>query len=454
MPALATALLAIATGATAGQEVVAFRGVKVVGMTGSGVSPDRTVVVEDGLIRVVGSQGEVSVPDGARVIDGQGRYLAPGLIDFHVHLRSTSELRSYLRWGVTSIVQLSGGLSGAPDVLGYREAVASGELVGPTVYASGPILDGDPPINPGVSVAITDSREARSAVRKQAARGYDLIKVYNRLPTDPLYEVVEEAHRLRMPVVGHIPRAGDRSMALQHALDAGIDVIAHGEEFFFTYFHQGVDSVLDLGEIPWRDGDEIDRVTRRVLESGSAVIPNLSFVAATRTQLDSLETLWRDPEFEHLEPEVRDLWRTGNFAQRDDAERFSRRETAKEEFLDRLTLSFSRAGVPLLLGTDASYVGLFPGASAHLELLELVDAGLPPARALAAGTVTPGTLLHEWDLSPVPVGVIAPGARADLILVDRNPLLSSGLPFDPDGVMARGRWYGRDRLDALRDTRR
>lgn len=451
---LLAALVVMVIGSLEAQDVLVFEDVNVVPMNGLGVRPNQTVIIRDGLIEEIGPTDRTPVPPNATVVQATGRYLAPGLIDFHVHLRSTSEFLSYLRHGVTSIVQLSGGLSGAPDILDYRRELEAGGLVGPTLYTSGPILDGTPPLNPGVSTAISDSSDARSVVRAHARRGYDLIKVYNRLPRNLLAEVVDEAHRLGLPVVGHIPRAEDRSHALQAALDAGMDVIAHGEEFFFTYFYEGVDSLLDLGEIPWRQNTEIDRVTRWVLEAGVAVIPNLSFVAATRTQLDSIEVLWEHPEFRYLEPEVRRFWRDENFTTRPDVDRFSRREKAKEQFLDELTFSLHRAGVPLLLGTDASFVGLFPGASAHLELRQLVEAGLSPAQALATATSIPGAFLREHDMIGVPVGTVSVGARADLVLLADNPLLDTGAVADPIGVVARGAWHERAVLDALRQQNR
>lgn len=434
----------------AAQDALAFINVDVVSMTEQGILRDRTVILRDGLIDEIGPAASLDPPAGAEIIDGDGRYLAPGLIDFHVHLRATSELVSYLRHGVTTIVQLSGGLTGAPDVLEYRRALADGELIGPTLHASGAILDGDPPINPGVSTVVTTPDEGRAAVRRQAAQGYDLVKVYNRLPDEVLAPVVEEAHRLGLPVAGHIPRAEDRGEALQNALSAGLDVIAHAEEIFFTYFYAGIDSMLDLGEVPWRSEEDVERVATWIADAGTYVIPNLSFVAATRTQLDSIDVLWSDPELAYLEPAVREFWREDNFAERDDVERFDRRERAKEEFLDRLVVALENAGVPLMLGTDASFVGLFPGASAHLELRELVEAGLTPEEAFAAGTSGPGRFLLTHGMSSVPVGVIEPGGRADLILLEDDPLEDVGAAQDPIGVVARGRWLSRQELDSIR----
>jgi hypothetical protein len=429
----------------------ALRGVTVVSVRDARLTSNQVVVIRDGVIEAIGSADSLSIPPDARVLELPGKYVTPGLIDFHAHLRSPTELASYLRYGVTTIVQLSGALNGAPDILDYRRELRAGRMIGPTLFSSGPILDGDPPINAGVSTAIRAPDDAVAAVRAQVDAGYDLIKVYNRLPEAALRPLIDEAHRLGKVVVGHIPRPGDRAIALRTALAAGLDVIAHGEEFFFTHFHAGVDSILDRGGIPWRDPRDVEQVTRWVLQAGTAIMPNLSFVAATRTQLDSIDALWRDPEFALLTPEVRAYWRDRHFGRVvADVDRFGRRESAKEAFLLQLTLAFSKAGVPLLLGTDASAVGLFPGASAHLELDQLVRAGLTPAAAIAAGTATPGELLFSRGIAPLRLGAVEAGARADLLVLDANPLADVRAMSRIHAVVSGGRWFSVDELDRLR----
>ncbi|HEX9563698.1 MAG TPA: amidohydrolase family protein [Gemmatimonadaceae bacterium] len=434
---------------------VVLRRVTVVSVHDGTMRPNQDLLIREGIIEAIGTTGTLALPARVRIHDLPGKFVTPGLIDFHVHLRDTTELLSYLRHGVTTIIQLSGGLRGAPGTLGYRSDLLAGRRIGPTLYTTGPILDGDPPINPSVSTAIASAADAAATVRRQAATCYDLVKVYNRLPAAALGAAVDEAHRLGKVVVGHVPRTGDRATALPAALDARLDVIVHGEEFFFTHFHAGVDELLDQGVIPWRDTSGVGLVAQRVRDAGTAVIPNLSFVAATRTQLDSIDRLWSDPEFEYLAPAVRDEWRERNFRRVAGVDRFSRRERAKEALLDRLTLALSRAGVPLFLGTDASAVGLFPGASAHLELEQLVEAGLTPAAAIAAGTVTPGAFLCRRGIAPLPLGIVEQGARADLLVLDANPLSDVTAMKRIEAVVSRGRYFAATELDRLRmDARR
>lgn len=431
--------------------VTVFLDVRVVPMDRARVLEHQTVLVRNGLITELGPSGTIEVPPEARLIDGRGRYLLPGLTDFHVHLRSTDELRSYLTYGVTTVVHMSGAMPGAPDLLRYREELARGERLGPTLFTTGPILDGDPPIFPGVSVVVTTPRAARQAVAEQKRAGYDFIKVYNNLTPEVLAAVAEAAEAQGMAVVGHVPRKAGRARALQQALGAGQDLIAHGEEYFFTYFYRDVDRLLDQGRVPYPDETRIPEAVRLTREAGAAVTPNLAFVAMTRKQLDSLEAVLADPETRYLHPEVLEMWRAQNPTRRADLERFDRREQAKYAFLKRLTKALHEAGVPLLVGTDASAAGVFPGRSAHLELQELVAAGLTPYEALAAATRNPGTFVDEHVPSAEPFGTIAPGQQANLVLVQENPLEDIHQTRSIHGVMILGRWLTRAELEQLRE---
>ena len=442
------------TGATAemrgrADSTLAITDVTAIPMEGQPL-PGATVVIRGDRILAFGPAADVPVPVGARRIDGSGRFLLPGLVDAHVHLRSRRELLSYLRHGVTTVFQLAGTPSGAPDILETRRRIAAGELVGPTIYATGPMIDGDPPNFAAVSVVVTSPDSAARVVERQNRAGFDFLKIYNGVSPEVAVEVIAEGHRRGMPTFGHIPRNPDRATALQKALGAGLDVIAHAEEMFFTYYHAGVEDMLDAGRVPVRDTARVDEAARLIRDAGAFVIPNLSFVAATRMQLDDLGRVLGDPETRFLHPDTRQMWEGQNPTRRPDLERFELRERAKHDFLRHLTKALAEHGVPLLAGTDASAPGLFPGRSLHLELRELVDAGLSAEAALAAATRTPGAFVARHLPDGPPFGVIAPGARADLVLLRENPLEDIARIGTVEGVVAGGRWYSVSEIDALR----
>lgn len=429
----------------------AFTNVNLVPMDSAHVLKDQTVLIKDGVISEFGPSARITIPDGIQVIDGEGNYLMPGLTDFHIHLRSTDELISYLAYGVTTVVHMSGATSGAPDLLTYKKKLANGEMIGPQLFTTGPILDGDPPIFGGVSIGISSPEEARRIVREQKQKGYDFIKVYNNLTPELLKAITDESKDQGMAVIGHIPRKGGRDKALQRALNAGMDMIAHGEEYFFTYFYNEVDSLLNQGKIPYPDEKEIPYLIKLTKEAGIAVTPNLSFVAMTRKQLDSLEVVLSDPETSYLSPEVLEMWEEQNPTKRSDLERFNTREIAKYDFLKKLTKALEDGGVPLLLGTDASAPGLFPGKSAHLELHELVKTGLTPFEALITGTNNAGKFMNENATETKRFGVIKAGYQADLILVKGNPLENISNVSKIMGVMEGGEWFSSEELTQMRE---
>lgn len=327
-------------------------------------------------------------------------------------------------------------------------------MVGPQIFTTGPILDGDPPIFGGVSIAISSTAEARRIVREQKQQGYDFIKVYNNLSADLLKAITDEAGAQDISVIGHIPRKGGRDKALQRALDAGMDMIVHGEEYFFTFFYNEVDSLLNNGKIPYPDEKKIPYVVKLTKDADVAVTPNLSFVAMTRKQLDSLDAVLADPETRYLSPQVLEMWKEQNPTNRSHLERFDKREVAKYEFLKKLTKALNDGGVPLLLGTDASAPGLFPGKSAHIELHELVKADLTPYEALSTGTSNAGRFMNKHVNIDIPFGIIKVGYQADLILAKGNPLEDISNISNLQGVMEGGEWFSSETLNGFRENNR
>lgn len=432
------------------QRPLAFVHVNVIPMTYDGVMKDQTVIVEGERITRIGATSSVRLPRHVLQIDGRGKYLMPGLVDFHVHLRDTSELLSYLAHGVTTVVQMSGPTGNVSDVLALRRRITSGEVLGPNVYTTGRILDGNPAIFPGVSTVVSTPEEAKRVVEDQYRAGVDFIKIYNNLTSDVLRAIVEAAHERGLAVIGHVPRRDGRPQALQIALSAGQDMIAHGEEFFFTYFYGDADSLLGRDLLPQPERSKISSVIRLARESGAAVTPNLSFVAMTRRQLDNLNAVLSDSEVRYLHPTVIAMWREQNPTHRPDLARFSLRERAKYAFLKDFIPALQAGGVVLLLGTDSSVSGMFPGKSAQLELQELVAAGLTPFQALTTGTRNAGQFIKEHVHGTELFGTLSLGQRADLLLLDGNPLIEIDNISRIVGVTVRGRWLSKGNLERMR----
>jgi imidazolonepropionase-like amidohydrolase len=424
--------------------IAAFIGVNVIPMDRERILRERTVIVKDGIITSVGPSRSATIPDDALKIDGRGQYLIPGLTDAHVHIRDKGELVSYLAYGVTTVFQMRG----SPEILKLRQEIADGKTLGPTIFTTGPLVDGNPPIYGGSNtVVVTTPEEAKRTVADQKRAGYDFIKVYNRLDPDSYEAIIIAAILNDIAVVGHIPR----KVGAESAIKNGQAMIAHGEEFFFTYFGGPTDKLNQAENRTKPDESKIPALAQMVARDGVAVTPNLSFIASTRMQLENIDSVLTDPETRYLHPDVLEMWKSNNPTKRRDLEQFTEREKIKYPLVQALTEAFSSAGVLLLLGTDASAPGLFPGKSAHLELRELVAAGLTPYEALAAGTRNAGLFIVKRLARSKRFGMIEVGQRADMILLRDNPLKNIDAISKISGVMVRGRWLTAAELQKMRD---
>jgi hypothetical protein len=175
-------------------QVAAFVDVNVVPMDEERVLPSQTVVVRDGRIAQIGPASSTAVPEGALSIDGRGKYLMPGLVDMHIHVLEANvqeELFLYLANGVTTVRHLRG----RPEFLKLRQQIASGQMLGPTLYTCGPIVFGD-----------KKPDAARRIVDEQAKAGYDCIKIYDDWSKDGYEALIAAANAARVAAVGHLAR--------------------------------------------------------------------------------------------------------------------------------------------------------------------------------------------------------------------------------------------------------
>jgi imidazolonepropionase-like amidohydrolase len=432
----AWALAAALPAAAPAQESVAFVDVTVVPMTSEGELPHHTVVVSDGRIAAVGPADEVEVPAGAIRIEGRGKWLVPGLVDMHVHLFSRSDLDLYLANGVTTIRNL-GGYAAADSILDIRRAVEAGELRGPTIVTSGNWLDGDPPYR-DINTIVRTPEEARREVERQDEAGYDFVKVYEGLTPEVYAAIVEAADARGMPVTGHVPSR----VGIEGVLASGQSGIEHAAAILLPA----------LGFRPTEDASRA--LARRVAEAGVAVTPTLWMLELAFRQRSGpagIAEVVARPEMRYLPPHRFATWRDDNmFAA------FPRLAAVEGqvrlEMVRRFVGHLHDAGARILAGTDADVAGSVPGFAIHEELRRLVEAGLTPREALRAATAAPAEYLAEVLPDLEPFGTIEVGRRADLILLDADPLEDVAHLERRAGVMARGTWFPASELRAMLDA--
>jgi hypothetical protein len=559
------------------QNTTALVNVQIVSVRTGEILRNHAVLSQDGIIKAVAPARSFRAPEGARVIDGRGRYLVSGLIDAHVHIEEYLDARPnfgdgpiFLRSGITSIFNLRG----FPEHLQMREQIQRGELIAPMLYTSGEFMN---------EPRVTTPAQAAAEVRAQAAAGYDLIKFREVVDHDvgvltttgvdlETFAAIHQAAReVGLPVLGHAPHGlglravEDHGLALAHVGEllqlhhsprqvpasaklfvaasvlllvatlvlllamlfvgrsrkptnwmpvwfasaavaasvlaaaiarallpggaaygsyfiiallvlilagtgaAGAWLVIHGfrgsAERRPRYLHRsaviasGLAALIIAGSGVWAAVPMALRSTpaalndtaQRLARSGAPIVTTLILY-------DELGRLLRGGEQARISPKAVELMSPGfqewNAGMRDRLgklgwERWLSIEghiTQYDALAKDMALALHRAGVPLVAGTDAFGVGIVPpGESLHAELDILVEAGLTPLEALRTATTNPARLLgREKEF-----GDIAPGMRADMLLVNGNPLEDLRVLRTPAAIMSRGNWLPRGELDKM-----
>jgi imidazolonepropionase-like amidohydrolase len=421
--------------------LVAFVNVSVVPMDREGILENQTVIVRDGLIERIGDGGEVDVPGEALIVEGEGKYLMPGLADMHVHVKEENELLLFVANGVTTVRDMWGTTGfqlrlGFPDQLELREQIAQGQLLGPTIFAAGPIMEGPPPTMPLMPVFETPE-EAEESVAWQATQGYDFVKVYDQLSVETYSAILKAAQEHGLPVIGHAPK------------QVGLDAVLAGGQVSIEHLTGYIDpdaADLNLPE------DKLATYAEMTRESGVWNCPTFG-VYQKLVPDEEIEQLERQPGMEYVSPRMRVIWKLFLRGSRGNITYEGSDYPARiAEIYTRMTKALHDARAKVILGTDTDNPYLVPGFSLHDELGYLVQAGFTPYEAIEAGTRNAAEALGRLD----EFGTVAVGKRADLILVEENPLEDVANVGQRVGLMLRGHWLPeaqlREMLDELVDS--
>lgn len=411
----------------------AFVHVNVVPMDRERVLADQTVIVAGDKIVAIGSQ--LPVPPGAHVIDGhKTAYLSPGLADMHTHSETRDDLAVYLAKGVTTVLHMGGADAGFVDNI--VPAVNRGAIPGPHVYTSFRV-DGSADYN---GFVIKTPAQARAIVGLAKTNNYDFMKVYVGLSPEVFSALAEEGRRLTMPLIGH----GVYAVRLERQLAEGQVLIAHAEEFFYTFFTPPGTQESDAPPDPSR----IPSAVALAKKYNTAVTADLATYAAIAQQIGRPEVIasyLARPASSYLSPGDRLVWQRSGYVNK------TANLARKLAFLRRLVKAMADADVELVTGTDAPTIpGMAPGFSLHDNLDELETSGLTRFQALTAATRAAGAFINRTKGGD-PFGVVAPGYRADLILSENNPLATLATLRTPMGVMVQGQWRDAAALKALAD---
>ncbi len=396
--------------------VAAFVNVNVIPMDRERVVESQTVIVRNGRIAEIGPASKVKAPDGATRVDGAGKYLMPGLAEMHGHIPppnapktyTESVLFLYAANGITTVR----GMLGAPNQLELRDRANRGDIVSPTLYLAGPSFNGN---------SVNSPEQAVSMVRSQKQEGWDLLKVHPGLTRDEYDAMAKTAKDVGIRFAGHVPA----EVGLIHALEMGQETIDHVDGYI-EYLNG------DAGPL---DEAKLADIVRRTKTAGAWIVPTM-VLWETLIGYTDLNTLAAMPELKYAPPQQVEQWKTAH-QNRLNQPNFDRK---KAELIAtnrmRILKSLHEGGVRILLGTDAPQQFSVPGFSIHREMAFMAKCGFTPYQIIQSGTKNVGDYFKSKD----DFGTVEVGKRADLILVQGNPLKDVANIAKSAGVMVRGQW--------------
>ncbi|CAN5364181.1 amidohydrolase family protein [soil metagenome] len=427
-------------------ETTAFVNVNVIPMDSETVLENHTVIVEGGRITLVGPSDEIEIPSGAAEIDGNGRYLMPGLAEMHGHVPGPDNpeyaenvLFLYISNGVTTVRNMAGH----PYHLELKERIDNGELAGPDLYAASPWMSANQAPTP---------EDVEQLVRDHKEAGFDLMKMGS-ISLEVYQRMAETAHEVGIPFAGHIPE----EVGLVNALEAGQASIDHYDRYVEFLVPDGVDTegreagFFGSGVVDLADTGRIPEAVERTIEAGTWNVPTLSLVEHLADPTPPEEMIeW--PEMRYMPQRVLDGWVESkhNFQARDDFQPDAVQKLV--EIRRELTKALYDGGALIALGSDAPQFFNVPGFSIHHEMRMMVDADLTPYEVLVTGTRMPAIYFEKED----EFGTVQQGRRADLILLEANPLENISHVQNRAGVMVRGNWMTeeeiQERLDEIAES--
>jgi hypothetical protein len=468
------------------EERLIVKNVNLIPMSSGEVIASQTIIIRDGIIeQIIAASDDLNLPN-AKIVNGTGKFLMPGLVDAHSHIATEAEYRQkildgeitfadkdfelgsvhtydekillqHLRAGVTTLLTLGSQQSMNDDaLLNLRNLTSSGELLGPriivskringyfmAVYGDGSYFEGESSVDRPLT-----AEHGRASVIAAKKSGYDAIKAYQFLNKETYTAVVNTARENGMRVYGHLPEVGCSTCVSPEYpfTEVKLDAIVHMEEL--ARYAMGI---MEDGLVPL-DPASISKWASIFVDSGIHIIPNhlalrnivqmyvqrsLPLDQKLERYTDSFTLYdWDDSRLRHLSAD----WRNQTGPNGESADVFP----AYYDFSRLLSREIWKQGAPFAVGTDSQAIGgITYGFSVHEEMLELKNLGLSNLEVLQAATINAHVVLGEPG-----GGTLQEGRRADMLLLNSNPLEDIRNARDIAGVVANGRWLSMDDINA------
>jgi imidazolonepropionase-like amidohydrolase len=387
---------------------------------GTGKAPvaDSTVIIDRGMITAVGPSSQVKIPNGATRIDARGKFVLPGLWDMHAHLFQIEFGPAYLAAGVTTVRDVGNEFEYATR---FRDAFNRGRGLGPRMLLAGYINGKNS--DHAFDVQVDTPAEAREAVRRYKGAGFEMIKIRDDVKPDLLRVIADEAHRLGMTLTGHVPKG----MNAIEAVEAGMDQISH-LNFLPPVFVPKSVKPDDSMTAPFNPESPEAKHAIEVFKKHGTVIDPTFTTLELQVRTTGMPITTFEPGMAKVAPQMAE--HLNNIGYPPAAAPQIRRAMNQ---LTRVLMTLHRAGIPIVAGTDVT----IPGHSLHRELELYVKAGFTPMEAIQSATIVPARVMRLDKES----GTLEAGKRADLIIVDGDPLESISNTRKVKTVVTNGRVY-------------
>jgi len=427
----------------------------VIDATGAAAKPDMSVVISGGRILELGRTGRVRLPKDALVVNASGKFLIPGLWDMHVHEWNKEVFFPlFIAHGVTSVRDM---FSPLPQIKQWRAEIAAGTTFGPHIVAAGIFVDGPYPFCAPCTIAVGNADEGRKAVLKVKEMGADFIKVYSMLPRDAYFAIAEEAKRQQMVFAGHVSEfvsAAEASDAGQKSVEhlSGVLVACSAKEEVLRRENEarlraegirGDTAMLEqAAALDSFDEKKASALFARFVKNGTWMCPTLSVLRAAA--LSDEASFHSDPRMKYVPDFLKKQWADGYGWKGRTAEDNARAQRVFQKQLEVVGM-MRRAGVRFIAGTDTANPYIFPGFSLHEELALLVQAGFTPMQALQSATRDAAQYIGRLDS----LGTVEKGKRADLVLLDANPLAEISNTRRINAVVLGGKLISKQEVDKM-----
>lgn len=418
----------------------------------------KAVAIKDGMIINVFNEKLISGYNSKQILDAKGKYLMPGLWDMHMHFGGGDSLINenknllplFLAYGITTVRDAAADIS--PSVLQWRDEVAAGKLLGPSIFTSGPKLEGYKSVWKG-DIEVGNTKEIAQALDSLQKMRVDFVKITdNTLKPDLFLEAIKLARQRGYPVSAHIPSA----LTMEQIANAGLSSVEHlgyalkaGSKVEKEISAEVASGTLKGKAFNQKVMDTFDETAalstyRNMAKHGMYVTPTLSLnYILTYFEKDNHKN---DSYLQYIGKGLQKTYEGRvKRVEQDDAAAIAFRHQLFEKTVTTLPL-LQKAGVKILAGTDAGYLNsyVYPGIGLHKELELLVKYGLTPLQALQASVINSPDFLGKKEY-----GSIAPGEKADILLLNENPLRNISATQKIFTVIKAGKVLNRKTLDDM-----